>query len=690
MDTSEMYTDVIDPTVRTLLQHMTEKPIEHYIKQCIDNRLINPKQDKDVEDVIRLYWSIQDTEKYTHFRVNPIYQRIRTVLQKYPTILDKLYRCRKDFARQQIKYTESVRAIVKFGKYSMFSTEYDEDILVPGLSSTLSWGTTYGVTAKQIALAVAHPDTTFIQSMVSPEDIRYAKGLATLFASVSISSKMTLVDATEGRLPDMVLFGDYAFVEGISHSTNTRMDEHKQKKDDTYNVLFGNPFLPDVQNTVSIPDPSVPSWRNESITVSDPLNTYTGIISKYGLIDVHTLDIERYREYLDIYLKSPYFKEENPQLFSYIWSRFEPMYDKLLRALVDRAILYIHQYMVDFLISIMEENYTIPQLCVLYAPGNMIIARTDFEINQSSMVLYPAVENGNDGLALRLKVLNPNVTRVPNIMVQDDRDKLTVNLHRSKHAYSLGLLQTANRGSTAFKYFAANNNVSLMMDSEIDQQIAHARAYLGLVSGPKHMELHGLYYYGDWTHGKMRMFKTSYHGRIMADLEYAQSDIDQSDSDKYIYTRTFADIAKSIDSDYYSDRLTYPGLPIHYVSGTSGMTVLTADDMVRDIRIALSLPVMLTAFILKNKKWSLVKVSAIKEVDYQEIAFDKLVVDKDIKDFIYKVAMYQDQNYFEDLISGKAGGSIFLLSGPSAVGKSITAESIAEVLHRPLYQMQMR
>ena len=45
--------------------------------------------------------------------------------------------------------------------------------------------------------------------------------------------------------------------------------------------------------------------------------------------------------------------------------------------------------------------------------------------------------------------------------------------------------------------------------------------------------------------------------------------------------------------------------------------------------------------------------------------------------------------HVQDIIAGKSSGSIFLLHGPPGVGKTLTAEAIAEVLHRPLYYVSM-
>jgi len=51
--------------------------------------------------------------------------------------------------------------------------------------------------------------------------------------------------------------------------------------------------------------------------------------------------------------------------------------------------------------------------------------------------------------------------------------------------------------------------------------------------------------------------------------------------------------------------------------------------------------------------------------------------------------MKQNTASFTDIISGKGGGVIFLLHGPPGVGKTLTAEAIAEFLHCPLYSVSV-
>jgi SpoVK/Ycf46/Vps4 family AAA+-type ATPase len=47
----------------------------------------------------------------------------------------------------------------------------------------------------------------------------------------------------------------------------------------------------------------------------------------------------------------------------------------------------------------------------------------------------------------------------------------------------------------------------------------------------------------------------------------------------------------------------------------------------------------------------------------------------------------ENRDKFDDVIQGKGRGIIMLLSGPPGVGKTLTAESVAESMHIPLYMM---
>jgi hypothetical protein len=92
---------------------------------------------------------------------------------------------------------------------------------------------------------------------------------------------------------------------------------------------------------------------------------------------------------------------------------------------------------------------------------------------------------------------------------------------------------------------------------------------------------------------------------------------------------------------------------------------------------------------LKKKKWLLFYVDLIEDIKFNDNAFSALVLPEDQKELILSFAESQAMNQggFDDVISGKGRGHITLLSGPPGVGKTLTAESVAEHMRAPLFMM---
>ncbi|OJD26011.1 hypothetical protein ACJ73_02610 [Blastomyces percursus] len=95
-------------------------------------------------------------------------------------------------------------------------------------------------------------------------------------------------------------------------------------------------------------------------------------------------------------------------------------------------------------------------------------------------------------------------------------------------------------------------------------------------------------------------------------------------------------------------------------------------------------------FTLTRKCWAEFAVSDVLDIKYSVAPFNSLVVPAEKKKVIMALAESVNQiesARLDDVIAGKGLGVTILLHGPPGVGKTLTAEAIAEHQRRPLYSV---
>ncbi|GAB1317958.1 hypothetical protein MFIFM68171_08168 [Madurella fahalii] len=111
------------------------------------------------------------------------------------------------------------------------------------------------------------------------------------------------------------------------------------------------------------------------------------------------------------------------------------------------------------------------------------------------------------------------------------------------------------------------------------------------------------------------------------------------------------------------------------------------------------LPPGIHGFFLKDKKWVYLLVENIRPVHWNKEAFERLVLPRRIKNLVKALVLVRKADAVDpsvnvglkgmrsDLIRGKGGGLIMLLHGGPGTGKTLTAESVAELAEMPLYNV---
>lgn len=91
-------------------------------------------------------------------------------------------------------------------------------------------------------------------------------------------------------------------------------------------------------------------------------------------------------------------------------------------------------------------------------------------------------------------------------------------------------------------------------------------------------------------------------------------------------------------------------------------------------------------FSFNTKEWGEMYVDQLDDVQFDDKAFDYLVLDESIKQMV-KALVINSEGTFTDIIQKKSGGTIICLNGPPGVGKTLLSESISELLHKPMYSI---
>jgi hypothetical protein len=99
-------------------------------------------------------------------------------------------------------------------------------------------------------------------------------------------------------------------------------------------------------------------------------------------------------------------------------------------------------------------------------------------------------------------------------------------------------------------------------------------------------------------------------------------------------------------------------------------------------------PPWIEGFSFKTKQWGRFALSRVSDISFRDEAFDQLVLASDKKELVRSLVL-DSSSGFQDIIEGKGGGCIFLLHGEPGVGKTLTAEAVSELLHRPLYSVSI-
>lgn len=107
-----------------------------------------------------------------------------------------------------------------------------------------------------------------------------------------------------------------------------------------------------------------------------------------------------------------------------------------------------------------------------------------------------------------------------------------------------------------------------------------------------------------------------------------------------------------------------------------------------DKKFELLLPLMIKWFNMRREKWFGLVAERITDVEWNDDASNKVVMNSKAKDLIQALVGNQlASEATTDFIANKGNGLVLSLHGSPGTGKTLTAEGVAEIIKKPLYRV---
>ncbi|KAK0726644.1 hypothetical protein B0T21DRAFT_371975, partial [Apiosordaria backusii] len=142
---------------------------------------------------------------------------------------------------------------------------------------------------------------------------------------------------------------------------------------------------------------------------------------------------------------------------------------------------------------------------------------------------------------------------------------------------------------------------------------------------------------------------------------------------------------KQHEGDLVADAIDYSPADLEGLARTVELTLGVSKQ-----EFDLLYPAVIPAFGLRAKQWYWVLADGLSDVVWNMDAFKSLQlkgVTKQLVDSLVRGHKIGKTTPFDDVISGKGQGLVVLLCGDPGLGKTLTAESIADYMERPLYHV---